>query len=189
MQRFGRINRKGKAGLAPVNVFRAPRDGQRIYDAALIEATLSILEREKNRPVDEAKVGEWLDEIYQGEIAAEWNRLYEEASASFRHIVEAITPFQSEKHLESTFYNAFDGVEVLPECLWDDYQARLIQEPIRARELLVSIRWGQWKMLENRALTLPYGDGEDGIPRVVTVPYTSELGLDLSYDPTVDEED
>ncbi|MCB0078139.1 MAG: CRISPR-associated helicase Cas3' [Anaerolineales bacterium] len=181
IQRFGRINRKGNlANLAPVYVFREPRHGQKVYDAAHVQATLAILEREEGKAVDEAKIGEWLNEIYSGPIADQWNRDFDGQRLLFRHVVTNITPFQSDEALEQQFYAAFDGVEVLPECLYDQYQLRLNAEPIRARELLVTIRWGQWKMLQNKGLALPYDAADSTMPRIVTVPYSDELGLDLN---------
>ena len=73
IQRFGRINRRRKQkDLAPVHVFRQPDDGQKIYDPELVQRTLSILEREHERPIDEGAIGTWLDEIYSGEVEARW---------------------------------------------------------------------------------------------------------------------
>lgn len=179
VQRFGRINRRRKmADLAPVHIFRQPIDGQGVYKPPLlVQRTLDLLERAQGKPVDEAAVGGWLDEIYSGELAAQWAAAYEASAAAFRPILESLTPFQSDRSLEALFYRAFDGIEVLPECLVDEHQALLAADPIRARELLVSIRWGQYQMLGNRGQVYPR---TDELPPIVRVPYTTEQGLDLS---------
>ncbi|MCZ7571796.1 MAG: CRISPR-associated helicase Cas3' [Ardenticatenaceae bacterium] len=187
VQRFGRINRRRRqAGLAPVYVYRLPDDGQKIYDAALVRGTLAILEREDGAPLDESAIGDWLDEIYSGEVAARWRALFERAAAEFEAIcVQTMQPFAAAPHLEELFYRAFDGLEVLPVELVDEYQRLREEDPIRAGELLVPIRWGRYHALANAGLALPAGDG---LPVIVQAPYDAEIGLDFTR-PAMDEDD
>jgi CRISPR-associated endonuclease/helicase Cas3 len=176
VQRFGRINRRRlQAELAPVHVFRQPDDGQKIYDAALVQRTLAILERENGQPVDEKAIGGWLDEIYAGEIAERWQRKFDDAAAEFDvTCIRELRAFQADRGLEELFYRAFDSVEVLPNDLYDEFMQLQEDEPIRAYELLVSISWGRYHALANRGL-VRRGDKE--IPTVVLTPYDSERGL------------
>ncbi len=177
VQRFGRVNRRRRqTDLAAVHVYREPADGQKIYDAALIARTLSILDRENGLPIDEATVGEWLDEIYSGEIAEKWQNTCAEQSAEFEaSCLRTLRPFQSSHHLEEEFYKAFDGTEVLPEVFWDEYERLKEEDPIQAGELLVPISYRRFYQLRGlrRVLTEEW-------PFVVDVPYTSEMGLDFN---------
>lgn len=176
VQRFGRINRRRKqADLAPVYVFRQPDDGQKIYDPALVQATLRVLEREAGRPVDESAIGGWLDEIYAGDIAARWRKEFEHHAAEFKaSCIQPLRAFQADRSLGELFYKAFDSIEVLPNGLYDEFMQLKEDEPIRAHELLVPIRWGRYHALAKEGLIRP---GNRDIPTVALTGYSSELGL------------
>ena len=76
--------------------------------------------------------------------------------------------------LEELFYQAFDGIEVLPEALYDEYNEFKQSEPIRAGELLVPISIGRYHALKNSGQLYPRERRE---PYVAKVPYSPELGL------------
>ena len=176
IQRFGRINRRRKQkDLALVHVFRQPDDGQKIYDPELVQRTLSILEREHEHPIDEGSIGTWLDEIYGGEVEARWREEYKNAAADFdRTCVRTMRPFAADEGLEEMFYKAFDGLDVLPVSLYDEYKILSEEEPIRAGELLVPISWGRFHALRNGGQVLPRNERES---YRVTAEYNSEVGL------------
>lgn len=180
VQRFGRVNRRGRKGTATVSVFREwDRKGQRrVYDEILVEKTLEILERENGQPINEQKISVWLDEIYRGEIADQWQEKFDQARAEFEAAcLSSLRAFEASRYLEELFYQAFDGTEILPASLQDEYEALKETDFIRASELLVPIRYGRLHQLRsaNRVLT---DKGE--WPIVVDVPYDEEMGLDFS---------
>ena len=175
VQRFGRINRRRlQKGLAPVHVFRQPDDGQRIYDSELVKRTLSILEREHEQPIDEGSIGAWLDEIYSGEVEVRWREKYENAVANFdRMCIRPMRPFAADEGLEEAFYKAFDGLEVLPDSLYDEYKTLNEEDSIRAGELLVPISWGRFHALKSSGQILRNGRE----PYRVNTEYNSSMGL------------
>lgn len=181
VQRFGRVNRRGSKGLTPVYVCRDwDRDKQsRVYNEAIVARTLEILERENGQPLNEHIIGDWLDEIYQGDIAATWQQDYDKSRQEFEAAcLNTLKAFErASPGLEDLFYRAFDGTEVLPLELQAAYIQLKETEPIRASEFLVPIRYKQLKQIEqaNRRLT-PTGEW----PIVVEVPYDSTNGLNLS---------
>ena len=176
VQRFGRINRRRlQKGLAPVHVFRQPDNGQEIYNPELVQRTISILEREHERPINEGAIGAWLDEIYSGEIEVRWREKYETAAADFdRTCIRTMRPFAANEELEEMFYKAFDGFEVLPETFCKQYKTLSDEDPIRAEELLVPISSRRFHALRNRGQVLPKNRRE---PYSVTAEYNSEVGL------------
>jgi CRISPR-associated endonuclease/helicase Cas3 len=189
VQRFGRINRGRKVKpFAPVNVFTQPDDGQKIYDPELIKRTLSILRRENGKPIDENKIGTWLDEIYEGEIAQQWQQEYRKVANEFESVcVNTLHPFETaDENLEDSFSKMFDGVEVLPDALFQEYESKRETEPIAANELLVPMRWGQYHMLMKKNLIKP---GDKMMPPIVMSDYTSELGLTFDKQPKADDWD
>lgn len=182
VQRFGRVNRarklKDEAGnprLAPVHVFSEPDDGQGIYDERLVRRTLAVLSRLDGQPLDEAAVGGWLDEIYTGEVAAEWQAEFARISGEFEQaVLQTLRPFDADPGLEQLFYKAFDGLEVLPSDLWDEYDQRVAEKLITAGELLVPISYGRyWWLRGQRRVLTEAGEW----PVVVDVPYSPEKGL------------
>jgi len=85
VQRFGRVNRKGRLALAPVYVFSEPDDGQGIYDLRLVRGTLEVLASAAQKPLHEGLVQEWLDEVYRAEdFWQDWEKVYDETAREFR---------------------------------------------------------------------------------------------------------
>lgn len=176
VQRFGRINRRRKqVGLALVHVYRQPDDGQKIYDQALVQRTLQILEREHERPINEGAIGEWLDEIYQGEIASRWLDKFTHAATEFEAAcIRPLRAFESDPELEDRFDKLFDGLEVLPEALYDEYATKRESEPIAASELLVPISLRRYHALCNQAKVYPK---EKHWPYIVKAAYSEDDGM------------
>ncbi len=179
VQRFGRVNRAMKKGVCPVHVFTEPQDGQYIYDERLIKGTLGVLDRENGRPLDESAVGQWLDEIYAGDIAADWQKEFAQVAQEFEEVVVgSLRPFSSADHeFQEKFNKLFDGIEVLPADLHNEYYDFVEKgETIEAKRLLVSISWGRFHALRNKA---KIRWDEELKLHVVAAPYTAELGLDF----------
>jgi len=176
VQRFGRINRRNRqSGLAPVHVFEKPDNGQVIYDPRLIAGTLQVLRRENGNPIPEHAIGGWLDEIYAGEVAQAWQVEFERVAADFdRDVLGTLRPFQASSFLKELFYEAFDGIDVLPAEHWDLYEERAKEAPLEAQKLLVSISYRRYHALRaaRRVLT-----ERGNWPVVVDTPYSSTLGL------------
>ncbi len=180
VQRFGRVNRARKKGLTPVHIFTQPQDGQYIYDERLIKGTLTILQRENGRSLDEGAVGNWLDEIYAGDIAADWKKAFAKTAQEFEDtVVNTLRPFSSaDRELQERFNKLFDGIDILPADLHNEYYDLMEEKDktIEAKQLLVSISWGRFHALRNNG-NIRHDD--DLKLYIVTTPYSSELGLDF----------
>ncbi|MGB9803125.1 CRISPR-associated helicase Cas3' [Desulfofundulus sp.] len=178
VQRFGRINRRRLKKCAPVNVFTSPADGQQIYDKVLVEGTLAVLKKNAEKVIDEAAITSWLDEIYRGDYAQQWDRIYQEARERFENAcLRSLRPFDSSEELEEMFYQAFNSIEVLPACLEQEYQNMISAgEPMEAAQLLVPLSWGQFCRLKKMGMVK---DKRDREVYVVDVTYDKELGLQV----------
>lgn len=178
VQRFGRVNRARTKGLAPVNVFTMPNDGQKVYGAEVVEATLRVLADNDGCPIDEEGISEWLDTVYQGDIALLWDAAYEVSRNEFEAgCLRPLRAFNSDPALEEQFYRAFDGVEVLPACR-ERLHTRLEEagHPLEAAQQLVPLRWRRLVSLleEGKAARR----GERGL-YVVDADYSSDTGLQI----------
>jgi len=179
VQRFGRINRRRlQTDLAPVHVFRNPSDGQGVYDPLLVQAGLRTLESADGEALDEAAVAGWLDNVYSGELKAAWEEKFARSLREGQGILDGLHPFQSDESLADQFDAAFDNVEVLPAGLRNEYQRLSEVDPILASALLVPITERRRRQLWRRGLIYP-----GTRPATVEIPYTRELGLDLSSRP------
>jgi len=176
IQRFGRVNRRRKLdGVAPVHVFTEPTDGQHIYDETLVKRTLAILHSNNGHAIHEGKINAWLDQIYEGEVAERWQEEFETQANEFESIcLNTMQAFCSDHSLEELFYKAFNGIEVLPEISYDEYEDFKQSDPIRAGELLVPISIGKYHSLKNSGQLCPRERRE---PYIAKVPYSPELGL------------
>lgn len=187
LQRFGRVNRRRLRDVAPVYVFREPVPAKpRPYDPILIQAALRVLEKNAGRLIDEAQVSAWLDEVYADpNIASRWLTEYQSAFTDFvGGTLANLRAFQSDAQLEKEFYKAFDSVDVLPSQLADEYDRLLVDNPLDASQLLVSIRWQHYAMLSNKGLAGP----SDEQRKIIYAHYDDQIGLDFNRD-VRDEED
>jgi len=177
VQRFGRVNRRGRIRpAAPVFVLTEPVNDRRPYPADLIRAALDVLKGADGASIQEDQVGAWLDQIYTGPIEARWQKAYRQAQQEFiEACVHTLRPFQSDPGIEELFYRAFDGLEVLPLSLKQEYKDAMNQNPILAQELLVPIRYRQFYQLKNSGRVSFFGS----LP-VVNLPYDPNVGLDMS---------
>jgi CRISPR-associated endonuclease/helicase Cas3 len=176
LQRFGRINRQRlQSGLATVQIFTQPDDGQNIYDARLVQASLAVLRATDGQPLDEAHVSSWLDNVYSGDVKTEWDTKYRKSLTECRQILRGLRPFQSDESLNAAFDAAFDSVEVLPANLLPEYDRLRADDPIRATALLVSISDRRRAQLRHSGRLRA-----DTYPPVADVPYSTEVGLDFS---------
>jgi len=177
LQRFGRVNRRRLKQYANVYVFRDPADGQRIYNGALVKASLAVLEKNNDMMIDESKVSDWLDDVYKAEIAESWHKEYQDAYEEFWNgVLLSLRAFNSDEGLEEAFYQSFDSLEVLPLSLLDEYHKASEENPLEASQLFVPVRWNQYAQLERNGSA--YLDKNKEI-RVVHAYYDSEFGLDL----------
>lgn len=178
VQRFGRVNRARLKGIVPVHVFRQPCDGQGVYLEPLVQKTLDVLEKQKEQDIDEATIGEWLDEIYTTpEIHDPWMKTYTEQYQLVASLLRGLRPFNSDEKREEEFEKLFDGVEVLPRCFEAQYIEHMSKDEfIEASRLFVSISYRKYQQLANRGKIRPMAD----VNRkrwVVLQDYSSELGL------------
>ncbi len=190
LQRIGRVNRLGKRELAPVYIFRSVDEiFRRVYcPLEQVTQTLEVLERElvasrRNALVlDERRLPQWLDAVYTGEVLAAWQSTFESARVNFeRSFLQVLQPFRSNAALAEQFHRLFDGTEVLPESLYDEYlQLRDSERALEADSLLIPLSWGLRAMLAQRGLL--HARGLD-FPDVVSIPYDDEWGLSLDVSP------
>lgn len=176
VQRFGRVNRRGRLGEAPVEVFAEPNDGQGVYEDELVKGSLQVLASHNGELIDEAVLSEWLDAVYSGEVLDRVEKRVRDARRNFqRGCLRDLRPFQSDEQLADQFDELFDGTEVLPACLLSEYDRLAEDSRLQAAALLVPVP----KRAVARAREAIRWDRERRM-RVANLPYDSETGLQLA---------
>jgi len=150
MQRFGRVNRRRKKGIAPVYVCTEGGEHDHyIYPQEVIKRTLDNLVSVDI--IKEAELQRLLDAVYpnwEANQAEEFNNTY----IGFEQALNSLQPYSEHKESEEEFYAKFDGIQVLPACFFTEYK-KLINELnfIEADRLLVTIHKGMYFKLKNES--------------------------------------
>lgn len=197
IQRFGRVNRKRKKGIATCVVFegRNKTDHFIYKNENVIRRTLealNIILKEDDGIIKEANLQKYIDFVYpswEDNDKKEFDRVYKYLNS---FISEDLHPFMSSKMKEDEFYEQFDGVKVLPTILETKYIELVEQNKIvKAESLKVQIS-------EKRFMQLYHSEGlskERSVFEiletkklkelsyfVVNRRYTSDLGLEIDVE-------
>lgn len=138
IQRFGRINRKGKKEICPIYISKIGGDNDKyIYPEQITYKTLRVLKQVHE--IDEEKLQELLDQVYSN-WSQEDKQLFENTSLLFRKFFDNLEAFEEYEESEEKFYSQFENVSVLPIELFDQYK-RFIEvfDFISAESLFVDI--------------------------------------------------
>ncbi len=176
LQRFGRVNRQGRIqGTALVRVLEKQVSDFNIYEPGLVKETLSILST--NPLIQEDRVTEWLGEIYsKSGLHDDWMQRITNSRNDFRRgTLEGLRPLDSDKELTQCFDALFDGTEVLPESLVNEYDGLRSLSIIEASSLLVPVSRIS-RIMSWRNGGLSKWDRERRL-EIVKVDYDSTLGL------------
>lgn len=176
LQRFGRVNRGRRHQEREVIVMTGLPENCPVYSEVLIRRALESLSTLNGQMIDEARVQTLLDAVYQGFVADWWRSEVKKAMDDFRReVLSCLYPFESDERIEERFDEMFDGLEVLPLGLLEDYLHLSQTEPLLAPSLLVPVTRSQfWRLKkENRLKRV------DGHVWGVQSPYDSLSGLQL----------
>jgi CRISPR-associated endonuclease/helicase Cas3 len=150
IQRFGRINRSGKKGIATVNICTVNADSDRFfYNMERIQKTLSLLVDDEK--LTEKRVIELVETVYEGGYNAEEQETFAKVTAAFDYIIKNLYPFDPHESKEEEFYGLIKSIEVVPGRD-NERQYRMARE---AKQHFEAIRYycnltlGQKAKLEN----------------------------------------
>ncbi len=148
LQRFGRINRKGRKPLCPIFVLKqGSKQDHFIYEPELVEKTLAVLQEVD--VLEEKKVQELLDRVYPDWLPKQREE-FDLTLRTFKESLTSVQPYSRPKEREEEFYEKFTGIRVLPACFWQEYKERLEgYDFIGADQLLVTIQKEMYFQLKN----------------------------------------
>ena len=181
IQRFGRINRRGKKGICSVYVCREGGEyDYYIYPRETVNRTLAVLEGVTE--IKERELQNMLDEVYP-----DWpeKERYIETKEGFLTSLNRLRPFGRFKEEEESFYQRFTGISVLPADYQEDYEKYIYQlDFFKAESLTITIHTGLFHkllkagMIERGAAIASKKEQLKKLPYwVVNCRYDPQLGL------------
>lgn len=178
LQRFGRVNRRELRSLTNIDeancfVTTEIEDVHKIiYDKTLIENTLTALEKKQDIVINEDIVQSLLDKIYEPFTLNE-DKLREK----FRTYLDNLYPFTTYEESEEEFFSQFDGIEVLPTELFEQFAEHIKkQQYLEAEKLFVSISKKKY-MSKKDLVTFVEINGFKKVFPLIGLKYNNELGL------------
>jgi CRISPR-associated endonuclease/helicase Cas3 len=178
LQRFGRVYREKKRLLqendeANCYITTTIENVHKIiYDNTLIKNTLKVLENIQNIVINEDIVQGLLDDIYE---PFEFNN--DGLREQFRGYLDNLYPFNVYEESEEEFFEQFDGVEVLPIELFDEFNEYVEdQQYIEAEKLFVSISKNKY-VTNKHLITFADINNYKKVFPLIGLQYSSKLGL------------
>jgi len=180
LQRFGRVYRGERRVLKEEdkpNCFvttEIEKVHTLIYDKTTIQNTLKALEKIEGKVIHEEDIQKLLDEIYEPfELDSDGLR------ANFRNLLDNLYPYNLYEESEEEFFKQFDGIEVLPIELEDEFRDFIDKRKyLDAEKLLVSISRAKFAINQqngNIGFFEPH-NYKKVIP-TISLKYNSEIGL------------
>jgi CRISPR-associated endonuclease/helicase Cas3 len=187
-QRLGRVNRSGsRSRPAEIVVFNEPSNGY-LYDEQMTRKTVTLLRDVGN--LTEQQLTEIVNEVYgdgyQDEALKDYRRGL--CNSTINGFDDEIIAGTHRAWVDEVIENSDGQIEVLPVngvdengnaySILEEFETyRKDKAYLKAKELLVPIRIGQWWRLKNER-TIRYD--ETSREWCTTLPYSMRKGLDLS---------
>ncbi len=178
LQRFGRVNRRGKKGISPIYIFSegsgVDESKWSIYDLARTKRSIAALK--KIDVLQESKIQEIVNGVYKEGYSEKELKLFKDTSENFYKFYHSNVPFIDAQKKESDFYNLFKSVEVIPVKFWDQYKTELENKRyFEAMKYTLPISLGQYAYLKNKDRVSNTDRGT-----IVDAEYDSKFGLLIS---------
>ena len=176
IQRFGRINRKGKKGICDVHICKVGGENDKfIYSTDKVERTINAFVTVDNDDLQESKIQDLIDEVYSGGYDEKEQQTFDKAKRMFEPHLQGIVPFIEDKSGRDEFEGLFKSIPVVPSIYLDDYSAHIkAKEYYEAEGYVAQIQ--DYRFCQLREHGQIYRD-DDLQKWIITVDYDETLGL------------
>ena len=127
IQRFGRVNRKGKKGVNGICDVHICKEGSKsdsfIYSTKKVERTKNAFTQID--VLHESKIQDLIDEVYCDGYNEDEQEKFQKAKHFFQRHVEDIVPFIEDQSGRDEFEKLFKSIEVVPLIYKDTYSAHI----------------------------------------------------------------
>jgi CRISPR-associated endonuclease/helicase Cas3 len=173
IQRFGRVNRHGTKGIAPIHIFTEGSESDKyFYDPQRVSETLNSLARVAE--LNESLIIELVDTVYGMGYNNKEQKEFDTALTHFREVLSSLFPFD-ESEREEDFWELIRSLEVVPIRFEEEYRSlKDDKQYFEAMKYLASISFGQGAKLRNSDRLAFRRDGKYWVADAM---YDDELGL------------
>ncbi|CUU09209.1 CRISPR-associated helicase, Cas3 family [Candidatus Kryptobacter tengchongensis] len=120
VQRFGRVNRRGRLNYADVFIFTGYLDDDlKIYDKELLDRTISELL--KVQRINEVDILNLIESVYADGFTQKQSKIFNETRESFLRLRKEIYPMLSNKIADEDLHRLIGSIEIVPSCYENDY--------------------------------------------------------------------
>ena len=149
IQRFGRINRKGKKGISDVHICKeGGKNDKYIYSPEKVERTINAFTYVVNDDLKESKIQNLIDDVYCEGYDEKEQENFDKAKRMFERHLQDIVPFIEDSKGRKEFNELFKSVEVVPidyeQEFLTEFDARKFYE---ARAYIAQISYNQFARL------------------------------------------
>ena len=183
IQRFGRINRKGKKGICDVHISKEGGEYDKyIYSTEKVERTLNAF-----GSVDvlyESKIQSLIEKVYGEGYDEKEHDKFKRAKQMFERHLQGIVPFIEDSNSRKEFNELFKTVEVVPACYEQEYLTEVdARKYYEARAYIAQISYNQFARLNKEGQIY---ENERFNQCFINVRYDEMLGLILDeYNPNI----
>ena len=149
IQRFGRVNRKGKKGICDVHICKIGGENDKyIYSTDKVERTKNVFASVDVDALHESKIQELIDKVYSEGYDEKEQDKFKRAKQLFERHLQGIVPFIENVSSRQEFNELFKSVEVVPACYEEDYWEKIAnREYYEARAYIAQISHNQFARL------------------------------------------
>ena len=149
IQRFGRINRKGKKGICDVHICKeGGKSDKYIYSTEKVERTINAFASVVNDTLKESKIQVLIENVYCEGYDDDEQATFDKAKRFFEQHLRNIVPFIEDLSGRDEFESLFKSIPVVPMTYKDDYSAHIeAKEYYEAMSYLAQIQEYQFARL------------------------------------------
>ena len=185
IQRFGRINRKGKKGICDVHISKEGGEYDKyIYSTEKVERTIKVFASVSDDNLQESKIQCLIDKVYSEGYDEKEEDTFIKAKRMFESHLQNIVPFIEDAKGRKEFNELFKSVEVVPMCYEQEYLAEIdARRYYEARAYIAQISYNQFARLKKEK---QINENERINQCFINVHYDKTLGLILDeYNPNI----
>ena len=147
IQRFGRINRKGKKGICAVHICKQGSENDKyIYSTDKVARTLNAFTSDE--VLHESRIQNLIDQVYCDGYNEKEHEKFNKAKQLFERHLQGIVPFIEDAEGRKEFNELFKSVEVVPERYEEDFSEKIeAREYYEARAYIAQISHNQFARL------------------------------------------
>ena len=169
LQRFGRVNRQGKKGIADIFVTsHIDEASQFIYNNQIIRKTLEALQNVTL--LKESQVQELIDQVYS-ELDAKYEKKFTNTIEDFLNMTSCLRAYEWDEEAQEQFHQLFESINVIPFKYYGECQELIKQNNyIEIEDYMVPLTIGQFHKYHDRI-------EKHNNYYFIDMEYTSDIGL------------